>query len=307
MSVRDFNSILIFPGENHGVTFVDYAKPLAGFILFIFFGTGQEAIAAYKKWAHVLKLDKLFNKCFSNCCRSHKDNRNSSGTLKTFQGRSTFYSNDKRSQTLPTYGTTRGINSSNLAPPPKVMSVEKKTGFKNILFLNGHRTPSEQAAFDLTSGLRIKIDGIETKTVIEYDEDLQETPAPAYHYQKGIHETLDAIKTEGDGDDDDFGTKRYVENENDDDLVLEYSSPPQPLQPPHASMGFGDFGSVSHLNHLLSVYNEVPTINVVPSSPNPYANVRVHDVDTFVANGYDDVIEEYSPNRESYSGSGIAL
>ena len=176
------------------------------------------------------------------------------------------------------------------------MNAEKKIGFKNILFLNGHRTPSEQAAFDLTSGLRIKIDGIDTKTVIECDEDLHEKPAPAY-YQQGIHEALDAIKT----DDGDFGTERYVENENenDDDLILEYS---QPLQPPQT---FGDFGSVSHLNHLLSVYNDVPTINVTPSSPNPYAVIRVHDVDTFIANGYDDVIEEYSTDRNSYSG--IAL
>ncbi|RIA96090.1 G-protein coupled receptor for fungal pheromone mating factor, partial [Glomus cerebriforme] len=50
MSGRDFKSIVKFPGEDHGVTFVDYAKPLAGFILFIFFGTGQDAMSTYKRW-----------------------------------------------------------------------------------------------------------------------------------------------------------------------------------------------------------------------------------------------------------------
>ncbi|GBB87410.1 hypothetical protein RclHR1_13890002 [Rhizophagus clarus] len=350
MSSRDFKAFVKFPGEDQGVTFIDYAKPLSGFILFIFFGTGQDAIATYKKWAIAAKLDKIFC-CLSNSndddvqSRISSNNRHTPGTLRTYQGQlnSGKQSTPRTPRTPRTPGTRLSFlhDSKIINPPPKVM--EKKSGSKNILYLTGHRTPSEQAAFDLTSGLRMNIDGIDTRTVInEVDEDLHEKPAPAYHHQRGIQETLD-IEIESDNyndnlgttryvegeeegyDDDDFGTNRYVEGEEDnddfgtnryvegdDDLALEYSTP-LPLQP---QMSFGA-GSVSHINHLLAVYDEsVPSISVTPSSPLPhqqeYAIIRVHHTDTFVANGIDDVIDEYSPNRNqsqrsSYSETGIAL
>jgi hypothetical protein len=324
MSSRDLNAVARFPGENLGVTFVDYAKPLSGFILFIFFGTGQEALSTYKKWAIAAKLDKVFCFLSSNSVDDVQSRNPSSNTLRTYQGQSSFgKQSTPRTPRTPRTQTTQPLNSNDskiITPPPKVMiDKDKKSGLKNILYLTGHRTPSEQAAFDLTSGLRMNIDGIDTRTVInEVDEDLHEKPAPAYH-QRGIQETLDIEiddverYVEGEEDDDDFGTKRYVEG--DDDLILEYSTPLQP-QP---QMSFGD-GSVSHINHLLAVYDEnVPAISVTPSSPLPhqqaYAMIRVHHTDTFVANGIDDVIEEYSPNRNvenqsqrsSYSETGIAL
>ncbi|RGB42241.1 pheromone A receptor-domain-containing protein [Rhizophagus diaphanus] len=347
MSERNWHSITRFPGENHGVTFVDYAKPLSGFILFIFFGTGQEAVLTYKKWLVAAKLDKIFCCLFpSNIDDQSRNNSNINGnigTLRSFQGQSSFgkHSVPRTPRTPRTPRSPRSRQSISddspkiITPPPKAMiDKEKKSGMKNILYLTGHRTPSEQAAFDLTSGLRMNIDGIETRTVInEVDEDLHERPAPAYHH-RGIQETLE-IDVDNDDfgvnryveDDvnDDFGTNRYIEDddnfgtnryiEGDDDLALEYSTP-LPSQP---QMSFGG-GSVSHINHLLAVYDEtVPAINVTPSSPLPnqqtYAMVRVHPTDTFVANGIDDVIEEYSPSRNtgnqsqrsSYSETGIAL
>lgn len=333
MNERNFKSITRFPGENHGVTFVDYAKPLAGFILFIFFGTGQEAVLTYKRWLVAAKLDKIFCCLFTSNNDQSRNNSNINnsnvGTLRTYQGQLSFGKQSvprtPRSPRSPRHHHSLSNDSSKIiTPPPKVMiDKEKKFGFKNILFLTGHRTPSEQAALDLTSGLRMNIDGIDTRTAVinEVDEDLHERPAPAYHH-RGIQETL-----ETDVNNDDFGINRYVEDdvnddfdtnryvEGDDDLALEYSTPLQ-SQP---QMSFGG-GSVSHINHLLAVYDEtVPTINVTPSSPLPhqqsYAMVRVHPTDTFVANGIDDVIEEYSPNRDignqsqrsSYSETGIAL
>ncbi|CAG8456891.1 11427_t:CDS:2 [Funneliformis mosseae] len=273
-----YNDIEKFPGETNGVTFVDYAKPLAGFFVFIFFGTGQDAMTAYGKWLKLLKLDKVFGFCIISRYLSRKDDETStsySGTLRSFQSNSTSYNSNNTNEKQPqlpkkSFRKSETFNTKHILPPPNVLiSKEKKISFKNILFLNGHRTPSEQAAFDLTSGLKIRIDGIDTQTVIdEVDEDIH-LLIPTHH-QKGIHETL---QVENDNDDD-FGTNRYVENYESDDLTdsstLENSVSLKEITQIQ-SLSFGDIGSVSHIDHLLSVYPEhyqnLPTINVTPSSP----------------------------------------
>ncbi|CAG8686210.1 2907_t:CDS:2, partial [Funneliformis caledonium] len=171
-----YNDIEKFPGETNGVTFVDYAKPLAGFFVFIFFGTGQDAMTAYGKWLKLLKLDKVFGFCIISRYLSRKDDETStsySGTLRSFQSNSTSYNSNNTNEKQPqlpkkSLRKSETFNTKHILPPPNVLiSKEKKISFKNILFLNGHRTPSEQAAFDLTSGLKIRIDGIDTQTIID--------------------------------------------------------------------------------------------------------------------------------------------
>lgn len=70
---EDFWSVRTFDGKNLGVSFFDYAKPLVGFFVFIFFGTGQDALAAYSKWARYCKLDLCFS-CFA--AKDESDNFN---------------------------------------------------------------------------------------------------------------------------------------------------------------------------------------------------------------------------------------
>ncbi|CAG8469184.1 43_t:CDS:2, partial [Scutellospora calospora] len=53
----EFNTVTVF---SNGLSIFDYAKPLTGFFVFLFFGTGRDASSAYKRWARKIKLDKIF-------------------------------------------------------------------------------------------------------------------------------------------------------------------------------------------------------------------------------------------------------
>ncbi|CAG8809087.1 5212_t:CDS:2, partial [Gigaspora rosea] len=53
---KDYNRVTRFAS---GVAFFDYAKPLTGFFVFIFFGTGQDAMFTYKKWGRAIHLDSF--------------------------------------------------------------------------------------------------------------------------------------------------------------------------------------------------------------------------------------------------------
>src|SRR6266498_651386 len=136
---RNYNHVNKYFGESNGVTFVDYAKPLAGFFVFIFFGTGQDAMAAYGRWAKAVMLDKVFGFCFG----SRKDDEittSFSGTLRTFQSPASSYNSngEKQPQTPRSFSKfSEPFNTKHITPPPNVLVKDKKSGFKNILFLNG--------------------------------------------------------------------------------------------------------------------------------------------------------------------------
>src|SRR5437763_17051901 len=60
----------------------------------------------------------------------------------------------------------------NLTPPNSAF-INNNNNNKLFNFFPDHRTPTEQAQFDLTSGIRIRIDGLDTKTITneEYNDD----------------------------------------------------------------------------------------------------------------------------------------
>ncbi|CAG8608288.1 11579_t:CDS:2, partial [Diversispora eburnea] len=70
---ENFWKVEFFTGDNLGVSFFDYSKPLVGFFVFLFFGTGQDALATYARWARVCKLDLCFN-----CLKVKESNDNMS-------------------------------------------------------------------------------------------------------------------------------------------------------------------------------------------------------------------------------------
>nr|CAG8497216.1 13496_t:CDS:2 [Entrophospora candida] len=95
---KNWNTITRFTAETGGLSVLDYAKPLTGLFVFLFFGTGQDAMNSYRKFGLSIKLDKIFPCCF-------------------------------RERTIS---------------PTDTASPNSKT------YNDGHRTPSEQANFDLT-------------------------------------------------------------------------------------------------------------------------------------------------------------
>ncbi|CAG8545216.1 19962_t:CDS:2 [Racocetra fulgida] len=110
---KNFDRVTRF---NRGISFFDYAKPLTGFFVFIFFGVGKDAMNTYK-------------------------NQNSSSyALKSLNSRK------------------HSIGDIKLSIPGEPFSGQVKS--HNFLFLDGHRTPTEQAQFDLTSGIHFNLDDI---------------------------------------------------------------------------------------------------------------------------------------------------
>ncbi|CAH1765621.1 15300_t:CDS:2, partial [Entrophospora sp. SA101] len=134
---------------NNGVTFVDYVKPLTGLFVFVFFGTGHDAKRAYLRWAKTMKLDL----CYGYCLKLKKSNNKISSNATT---------NAAATTTIGRTPPMTNINNINKLSPPT----------KKSNFFSGHRTPTEQAQFDLTSGIRIRIDGLDTSTIAN-EEDLE--------------------------------------------------------------------------------------------------------------------------------------
>ncbi|CAG8575460.1 24959_t:CDS:2 [Dentiscutata erythropus] len=128
---------------NSGIAFFDYAKPLSGFFIFIFFGTGQDAIDTYKRWGRIIHLDS-----FIPCFRERPNEFSPTGSLRSFQNSSVshipkspmVYNSHKHS-----------LGDIKLSIPGEVVTGQNKSD--NFLFRNGHRTPTEQAQFDMTSGI----------------------------------------------------------------------------------------------------------------------------------------------------------
>ncbi|CAG8579853.1 2024_t:CDS:2, partial [Scutellospora calospora] len=95
---------------------------LTGFIVFIFFGTGQNALSTYRMWGRKIHLDSFFS-CFKE-------------RPEDFQINSTFHAPK----------SPHSFNShqySNSLGDIKIIIPDQNKGNNNLLFLNGHRIPSE--------------------------------------------------------------------------------------------------------------------------------------------------------------------
>ncbi|CAJ0867206.1 4465_t:CDS:2, partial [Entrophospora sp. SA101] len=112
---KNWNTIMRFTAETGGLSVLDYAKPLTGLFVFLFFGTGQDAMNSYRKFGLSIKLDKIFPCCFRERTISPTDT--ASPNSKTYNG--------------------------------KMMTSVPK-----------------QANFDLTSGIKFNIEGIDTTTIM---------------------------------------------------------------------------------------------------------------------------------------------
>ncbi|CAG8660943.1 13807_t:CDS:2 [Cetraspora pellucida] len=180
-----------------GISVVDYAKPLAGFFVFLFFGTGQDASAAYKRWARMAKLDRIFVFLKENYddlrSQSTKSSQNSTfqsnGQVPSFPD-SPFRSPKHFRRQSDSFGDEKDIQ--------KIESttyLKPKKGLSNLLFLNGHRTLSEQAQIDMTSGIHIKIDGITTNIIRDDNDSSIEESTSVYQavnvFPRGINEALE--------------------------------------------------------------------------------------------------------------------
>ncbi|CAJ0875530.1 12755_t:CDS:2, partial [Entrophospora sp. SA101] len=75
---KNWNTIMRFTAETGGLSVLDYAKPLTGLFVFLFFGTGQDAMNSYRKFGLSIKLDKIFPCCFRERTISPTDTVNSS-------------------------------------------------------------------------------------------------------------------------------------------------------------------------------------------------------------------------------------
>ncbi|CAG8494932.1 13616_t:CDS:2 [Acaulospora morrowiae] len=305
---KDFWKVIPFTGDNLGLALFDYAKPLVGFFVFLFFGTGQDALSTYAIWARACKLHICF-KCLEP---KEEDGDGLHSTISTMRSiPSHTYQANGNMQSTHSPRSPRGhrhsitFPGSNAVAPPVITAQKPKKGSFNFLYLNGHRTPTEQAQFDLTSGIKIKIDGLDSRTMGndfgDYD-DLNEEPAPIYN--RGIHETLERDHQHNGekvlNDSDTFGS---------DASLKDHEMPTLPLKVFEV-----DLGSVSHIDDLLSVYPDsefgdegdgqvdLPQFNICPPTPHngSYENHVFSlngEVETFVANGIDDVAEDYRQIR----------
>ncbi|KAF0527918.1 STE3-domain-containing protein [Gigaspora margarita] len=137
---KNFNRVT---RHESGLAFFDYAKPLTGFFVFIFFGTGQDAMNTYKKWGRAIHLDS-----FIPCFREKPDEFSPTGSLRSFQNSSS--SQIPKSPIV--YNSNKlSLGDIKLSIPGEIIPAKHKSN--NFLFLNGHRTPTEQAHFDLSSGI----------------------------------------------------------------------------------------------------------------------------------------------------------
>ncbi|CAG8489792.1 17619_t:CDS:2 [Acaulospora colombiana] len=296
-----------FVGANLGVSFIDYAKPLVGFFVFLFFGTGQDALATYANWARACKLNVCF-KCLEPGEFHDRDGfYSTTASMRSFPSRS-YQSNSNMAIHSPKFAkaSRRSSTFSNSVAPPAATAQKQKGAF-DFLYVNGHRTPTEQAQFDLTSGIKIRIDGLDNRTMgnvsNDYD-DLNEEPAPIYQqrdYNRGIHETLEGYVCGGLHD----ITEGMVLNDSDTFGPLNSSASSLKDHDLSSLSQKGFYADVSHINDFLSVYPNVelegesdkvglPEVNICPPTPmqGSYENNVLSpncEIETFVINGLDDV------------------
>ena len=236
---QDWNQVSTY---DEGVKLLDYFKPLTGVMLFIFFGTGRDALAKYKVWGRMLKLDVVFPFCFRELeetesrftytIKSSTSSEKSQPTNKMSQ--SSLNSSKVLLSASTETSSSYSFNSS------KETQQKKKKGITNFLFLGGHRTPSEQAVLDMTSGIRIRIDGLDTRTVID---DPIEEEKELYQQNPRILVTTTTETTTG-----------SIEETGDVADVRD--------------------SVIQHVEDLLSVY---PTVNVIPPNESDIADYHTID------------------------------
>ncbi|CAG8596771.1 1474_t:CDS:2 [Gigaspora margarita] len=170
---KNFNRVT---RHESGLAFFDYAKPLTGFFVFIFFGTGQDAMNTYKKWGRAIHLDS-----FIPCFREKPDEFSPTGSLRSFQNSSS--SQIPKSPIV--YNSNKlSLGDIKLSIPGEIVPAKHKSN--NFLFLNGHRTPTEQAHFDLSSGINFSglddyLLGHDSKRFSIYQMDVDSKKFSIYH------------------------------------------------------------------------------------------------------------------------------
>ncbi|CAG8832930.1 24788_t:CDS:2, partial [Racocetra persica] len=106
----------------------------------------RDATNTYKKWGRMIHLDS-----FISCFRERPNEYSPTGTLRPFQNSSSYAPKSFNSR-------KHSIGDIKLSIPGETFSGQVKS--HNLLFLDGHRTPTEQAQFDLTSGIHFSLDDI---------------------------------------------------------------------------------------------------------------------------------------------------
>ncbi|CAG8439840.1 12101_t:CDS:2 [Ambispora leptoticha] len=290
-------------------TLFEYSKPLTGFALFVFFGNGAEANAQYAKWAKALGLDKIFGCCFSN----NGDDVEKNGSLRKLKNFTSSPNSTRplsyNSSEFAKKGTPAAAGAPHIHKDEKYLATNSEssddtsyTSFttseisereavrvqapkkKNANFLFMHRTPTEQSKFDLTSGIKLRINGLSsTKTITastfenndndkedEQDTKLEEEQAPQYQSTESYHrEMQNAIVEIYDQEEQDDQVNIVIDNGNNDAQESSITIPPP---------------SITRERHLTS-----PVIV---------------ETDTFIARGIDDVVEEYRRMDSFDVGSG---
>ncbi|CAG8677433.1 8741_t:CDS:1, partial [Racocetra fulgida] len=137
-----------------------------------------------------------------------------------------------------------------------------KKGFGNLLFLGGHRTPSEQAKIDMTSGINIKIDGL-TTNIIQDDNDCSiEEPTPVYQaidvFPRGIYETLDEYdnkRLDEQNETSTFGPISRAASMKSSSNVYEYNNSFKPKTVQHVNIQPDYVDADNSSNHSLTIVN----------------------------------------------------
>ncbi|CAG8683990.1 10628_t:CDS:2 [Cetraspora pellucida] len=106
----------------------------------------NDAMHAYRKWGRMIHLDSFFS-----CFRERPDEYSPTRTLRSFQNSSSHAPKSLNSQ-------KHSIGDVKIPFPRDTFSGHEKS--HNLLFTDGHRTPTEQAQFDLTSGIHFSLDDI---------------------------------------------------------------------------------------------------------------------------------------------------
>ncbi|CAG8762092.1 8671_t:CDS:2 [Gigaspora margarita] len=226
----NFNTVPLFVAS--GLSVFDYAKPLTGFFVFLFFGTGRDASSAYIRWAKKVHLDKVF-----------KFLRDNYDDLRSVLHQSDSF-DDEKNETATVITTISATK-----PKPK-------KGLGNMLFLGGHRTPTEQAQIDMTSGIHIRIDGLTTNIIEEENDHSIEDPSPVYQMvdvvPRGIHETFenyDNMRLDEHNDTSTFGPLSRSDSVKSSLTIYEYNNSLKPKTVQHTNIqpAYVDASAIVHI------------------------------------------------------------
>ncbi|CAG8500487.1 10171_t:CDS:2 [Dentiscutata heterogama] len=256
------------PRFPYGLSVFDYAKPLTGFFVFLFFGTGRDASSAYIRWAKKIHLDKVFSFLKESYDDLRSQHSKSSKSSKSSQN-STLQSNShvssipdspfKSPKHVPHLSDSFGDekdDKSTITTSVSATIPKPKKGLGNIFFLSSHRTPSEQAQIDMTSGIHIRIDGLTTNIIEEDNDHSIEEPVPIYQtvdvFPRGIHEALDEyddMRLDKQNDTSTFGPLSRSTSVKSTSTIYEYNNSLKPKTVQHTNIqpAYVDAASLVHI------------------------------------------------------------